>query len=400
MRILYINSLYPPDIGGGAEITLSNLVNGLVRRGHQAAVLTTHGGRGLEVSSVNGVKVYRFGIRNIYWHFPPTEQPSWKRLTWHAVDSYNLLARYDVRRAINEFKPDIISCHNLPGFSIAAWNEVFYAKLPIVQVLHDYYSICPKSTMFNNGHDCVKACAACTFFRLPHKQVSNKLSAVVGVSRAVLDRHLQAGLFANVPVKTIINNARSIKVSKPIPRTQDILTFGFIGALTFVKGVEPLAEAFLRIAAKSKCPIRLLIGGAGKDEYVTELKRRYACDNIVFLGHVDTAIFFNQIDVTVVPSIWNDPFPGVVFESLGYGVPVIGAKRGGIPEVVQHEKNGLIYDPDEPYALDAAMLRVIEMPELLMVLRNQASSTVSDLLNEERMISEHESLYWNILDGA
>lgn len=400
MRILYINSLYPPDIGGGAEITLSNLVNGLVRRGHQAAVLTTHGGRGLEVSSVNGVKVYRFGIRNIYWHFPPTEQPSWKRLTWHAIDSYNLLARYDVRRAINEFKPDIISCHNLPGLSIAAWDEVFYAKLPIVQVLHDYYSICPKSTMFNNGRNCAKPCNSCAIFRLPHAHTSNKLSAVVGVSKAVLDKHLQAGLFANVPIKKVIYNARRLKVPTPAPRTQDALTFGFIGGLTVVKGIVSLVEAFIRVATQSQRPIRLLIGGIGKDEYVAELKRRFASDQILFLGQVDPVAFFNQIDVTVVPSIWNEPLGMVVAESLGFSVPVIGAKRGGIPEMIQHEHNGLTYDPDEAYALDAAMLRVIEMPELLMDLRNKASSTVSNFLNEELMISEHESLYWNILDGA
>jgi glycosyltransferase involved in cell wall biosynthesis len=40
----------------------------------------------------------------------------------------------------------------------------------------------------------------------------------------------------------------------------------------------------------------------------------------------------------------------------------MGAKRGGILEMIKHEKNGLIFDPDEPYALDAAMLRVIEEP--------------------------------------
>ncbi len=66
MRILFINTLYPPDIGGGAEITLSNLVNGLSRRGHETSVLTTHGGRGLKTSLVNDIGVYRLGIRNIY----------------------------------------------------------------------------------------------------------------------------------------------------------------------------------------------------------------------------------------------------------------------------------------------------------------------------------------------
>ncbi|MDD5320333.1 MAG: glycosyltransferase family 4 protein [Methylococcales bacterium] len=396
MRILFINSLYPPYIGGGAEITLSNLVNGLLQRGHEIAVLSTHGGRGLEASIVNGVKIYRAAIRNIYWPHSSPIQPSWKRLIWHAIDGYNPLAGNDIRRIINEFRPEIISCHNLSGFSKAAWNVAVNAKVPVVQVLHDYYSICPKSTMFNNGRNCEKPCVDCTILRLPHAHASNKLHAVVGVSHAVLGRHLQAGFFADVPIKKVIYNERTLKEPKLALRNQDTLTFGFIGALTVVKGIAQLAEAFIRIAAQCTRQVRLLIGGSGTDDYVAELKRRYASDHILFLGQVDPAAFFNQIDVTVVPSLWHEPLGMVVAESLGFSVPVIGAKRGGIPEMIQHEKNGLIYDPDKPYALDAVMLRIIEEPTLLMEMRNNAVPSASNFLNEDRMIIQHERLYKEI----
>jgi len=398
MRILYINTLYPPYIGGGAEITLSNLANGLFQRGHETAILTTQGNRGLKKSVENGLTIYRSGIRNIYWHFSSSEQPSWKRLLWHAIDSYNPLAGYDIRRVIDEFRPDVISCHNLSGFSVAAWIEAANAKVPIIQVLHDHYAICPKATMFKNGHICEKPCVSCTILRLPHAQASNKLSAVVGVSQAILDRHLQAGLFSDVPIKRIIYNQRTLSPpKKPTSRTQGTLTFGFMGSLTVIKGVAPLAEAFLSIAAQSKQPVRLLIGGTGRDEYVAELKRRYASDSILFLGQVDPAAFLNEIDVCVVPSIVNEAQSMVVAESLGFGVPVIGAKRGGIPEMIQHEKNGLIYNPDEPYALNAAMLRVIEYPELLAELRKNAVPSASNFVNEDQMINEHDLLYREIL---
>ncbi|CAA9891412.1 conserved hypothetical protein [Candidatus Methylobacter favarea] len=396
MRILFINSLYPPYIGGGAEITLANLVKGLLQRGHEAAVLSTHGGRGLKTSIINGIKIYRSGIRNIYWHHSSSTSPSWKRLLWHALDSYNCLAGNDVRLIINEFRPEIISCHNLSGFSAAAWSVAVKAKVPVVQVLHDYYSICPKSTMFNDGRNCEKPCVDCTILRLPHAHASSKLNAVVGVSHAVLDRHLQARLFTDVPIKKVIHNGRTLKGANPALRNQDMLTFGFIGALTIVKGIVQLAEAFIRIAAQCNRAVRLLIGGSGTDDYVAELKRRYASDRIIFLGQVEPAAFFNQIDVTVVSSIWHEPLGMVVAESLGFSVPVIGTKRGGIPEMIQHEKNGLIYDPDKPYALDAAMLRIIEEPTLLAEMRKKAAPSASNFLNEDRMIMQHERLYKEI----
>lgn len=401
MRILFINTLYPPYIGGGAEITLSSLVNGMTQRGHETAVLTTHEEKGLKVSSEKNVTIYRSGIRNIYWHFSSITQPSWKRLTWHALDSYNPLAGYDVKRVINRYKPDLISCHNLPGFSAATWNVAATAKIPTIQVLHDYYSICPKNTLFNKGGNCKKPCTTCSLLRLPHPQMSNKVNAVVGVSQAVLNRHLDAGLFAKVPIKKVIYNARSIKSAESAQRNQDVLTFGFIGGLTVVKGVEQLIEAFIRIADQSQNKLRLSIGGTGKDDYVSELKQRYdANDHIAFLGQVDPAHFFNQIDVAVIPSIWNEPLGMVVPESLSFNVPVIGAKRGGIPEVIQHEKNGLIYDPDEPYALDKAMLRLIENPALLQTMKNNAAPSVARFLNEEIMFDEHELLYRQILQGS
>lgn len=397
MRILFINTLYPPYIGGGAEITLSKIVNGLAERGYETAVFSTFGEKGFNVSKENNVTIYRFGIRNIYWNFSDSKPPSWKRLFWHAIDRYNPLARSDIRRVIEEFKPDIVSCHNLSGISMAAWIEVAAQKIPLIQVLHDYYSVCPKATMFRNGHNCEKRCISCSISRLPHGQASNKVTAVVGVSQAVLNKHLQFGLFTQVGIKKIIHNARKLKAITGEAQKQKILTFGFIGTLNLVKGIKPLLEAFVRVAAQSQQPVQLLIGGTGKKKYVAELQQNYASDCILFLGQVDPADFFNRIDVTLVPSLWNDPFPGVVFESLGYGNPVIGTRRGGIPEMIQHEKNGLIYDPDESGALETAMLRLTGDPALLSEMRKNAKPSAAHFLSLDRMIDEYEKLYKQIL---
>ncbi len=398
MRILFINTLYPPNVGGGAEITLSTLVNGLTLRGHETAVLTTQGGKGLTVTNENGSTVYRSSIRNIYWHFSTLTPPSWQRFIWHAIDSYNPFAGHDIKQVVNKFKPDIISCHNLPGFSVAAWNVAAKAGIPTIQVLHDYYTICPKTTVFKNGSNCLKPCTSCAMLRLPHKHLSNKVSAVVGVSQAVLDKHLQAGLFTDTPIKKVIYNRRSLKSSQVPRQKQDVLTFGFIGSLTPVKGVAQLLETFTRIADQTPHKLQLLIGGSGKDDYVKDLKQRYGSDKrIVFLGHVNPSDFFSQVDITVVPSIWNEPLGMVVPESLGFHVPVIGSKRGGIPEMIQHEKNGLIYDPDEPYALDKAMLRLIENPDLLAAMQKAAAPSAARFLNQEDMITEHQMLYKEIL---
>lgn len=400
MRILFINTLYPPYIAGGAEITLANLINELAKRGYETAVLSTFGEKGLNISKENNTTIYRFKIQNIYWHFSNKKPAPWKRSLWHIIDSYNFLSQSYVQRTIKDFKPDIISCHNLTGISIAVWTEAAKQKIPLIQVLHDYYLTCPKTTMFKNGYNCEKPCSSCNILRLTHPQTSNKLTAVVGISKAVLDKHLQSGLFTNVAIKKIIYNARKLKKQDTKTQKSDKLTFGFIGSLNLVKGIKPLIETFIHILAKSPKPVQLLIGGTGKEKYVKELKQLCSNEHIVFLGQVDPATFFNQIHVTIVPSIWNEPLGMVVVESLGFNVPVIGTKRGGIPEMIQHEKNGLIYDPDEPYALEAAIIRLIKEPVLLSEMQKNAASSITNFLDLDRMTDEYETLYKQIYQTA
>ena len=53
-----------------------------------------------------------------------------------------------------------------------------------------------------------------------------------------------------------------------------------------------------------------------------------------------------MIDVLIVPSLWHDPLPRVVYESYSHGVPVIGSDRGGIPEIIDIGKTGFIFNPD------------------------------------------------------
>jgi glycosyltransferase involved in cell wall biosynthesis len=81
MNILFINSLYHPYIGGGAEIILKNLVEGLYRKGHQVTVLTTGHESGRHEEQVNGIRVIRLGIKNIYWHYDETKVKCWRRVT-------------------------------------------------------------------------------------------------------------------------------------------------------------------------------------------------------------------------------------------------------------------------------------------------------------------------------
>lgn len=398
MRILYLNCLFSPYIGGGAEITIESIARGMKAQGHEVAVVTTHDKPITEISVIDGLRIYRIGIRNIYWPYSAQSPSSIKRALWHLFDIYNFSMQTPLADAVDDFQPEIVSIHNLPGISISAYSVFGKRGIPIVQVLHDYYLICPSVNLYSGGKVCVKRCTQCRAFRAFHASLTNRVDAVVGVSQAVLQQHLDHGAFAKVTRKIVINNARKLSQQYEehfVDRSARIL--GYIGTISEVKGLESLIDSFLIVQKRIATKIKLRIGGTGSEAYVDFLKDKYAESDIEFLGRVVPSRFFAEIDINIVPSLWLDPLPGVVFESLGYGVPVIGAAKGGIPEMVVDGVNGLLYDPDAPSGLTEAIEKLVLTDGLIDKFKKSALLSVARFLNMDRMLSEYNSLYSSVL---
>src|SRR3546814_9104153 len=144
-----------------------------------------------------------------------------------------------VREVLAAEQPDVVSCHNLVGWSIAVWDEVRRAGIPIVQVLHDMYLLSPNSTLFKPGYTHPHQDVMSRLLRHRHRKASSGVAAVIGISRSILDRFIAYGYFKDVP-QYVVHNARAIPAAG-LPRMRgegDGLTVGFIGTLTAPKGVE------------------------------------------------------------------------------------------------------------------------------------------------------------------
>jgi glycosyltransferase involved in cell wall biosynthesis len=102
---------------------------------------------------------------------------------------------------------------------------------------------------------------------------------------------------------------------------------------------------------------RLLVAGTGEPRYVEQLKADHADPRIEFLGRQEPATFYLRLDATVVPSLLNEALGNVVFESLVHGRPVLGSRRGGIPEMLADGETGLLFDPETEGDLASALQR-------------------------------------------
>lgn len=130
--------------------------------------------------------------------------------------------------------------------------------------------------------------------------------------------------------------------------------FTFTGRLNPEKGVKELLEAY-RIAHPKKSKLVIagsyFFGSGMKSNYEKKLEEIAAeiGDDIIFTGNIDYSnmpLLYMISDVIVLPSIWNDPAPLTVIESLTCGKPLITTYSGGIPEYA-NSNNSLIYRIDE-----------------------------------------------------
>jgi glycosyltransferase involved in cell wall biosynthesis len=152
----------------------------------------------------------------------------------------------------------------------------------------------------------------------------------------------------------------------PVSRTpaDGRLRIGFVGTLTWHKGAHVLVEAARRLP-RDRFEVKLFGDPATFPDYVATLREAARDLPVRFLGRfdrADVAGVYGEIDVLVVPSLWPENSPLVIHEAFMAGIPVVGARQGGIPDLVTHDRNGLLYEAFAPAELAAALARLIEEP--------------------------------------
>jgi glycosyltransferase involved in cell wall biosynthesis len=353
MKSLFISSLYHPNQIGGAEKVVRIVAEGMLEHGHRPVVITTDDVSGDRVAEVNGVKVHYIGLKNIYWPYTRRERPEIAKALWHGIDRYNPLMARAVARILDAEKPDVVNTHNLTGFSCAVWKPVKSRLLPLVHTLHDYSLMCPKTSMFKDGGNCQGQCTTCALYTSPSKRMSQKVDHVVGVSRFTLERHLASGYFQATRHAHVIHNGlpghrlagpRQEQSGRP-------LQLGYVGQLTPAKGIRELVR---QMGDWQSGQCELLVAGKGAAAYEAML-RAEAPKNVRFLGFVKPDEVYRAIDLLVVPSLWQEPLGMIVLEAFMHGVPVIVSRRGGLPEIVDEGRTGLVYEPLEPGGLRRAV---------------------------------------------
>ena len=394
MKICFISNLYPPSIIGGAEISVKRAADGLVKRGHEVFVITTTTNGNTFIEEVGGVKVYRIKPLNLYTMYKHQNQPELLKPIWHTIDLWNPHSYIIAKNIIKKEKSDIVHVNNFKGLSLSVFSAAKHLNLPLIFTAHDYSLICPRANLLHgSGEICTVPAGLCkAYVKIQKYLVDNKPDLVTAPSQFVIGKLKESGLFEGVKtIKLPLGIELSDRKVKKSYNTIDIL---YVGGLSRHKGVHLLINAFKKLEFKN---INLHILGKGKDE--DEFKKIAGSDQrIIFHGFVpdeELMELYQKANLTVVPSIWYDNSPMVIYESLINGTPVIGSRIGGIPELIEDGYNGFLFEAGNVDELKKILESLVKNPSELRKLEEGAFESVKKYDMGEH-IRKLEELYKSV----
>jgi len=382
---MIINSLYYPNIIGGAEKSTQVIAENLKRFNIEPVVVSA--AQKDTVDYVNGVKVYYVYHSNTYWsYYSKTKNPVIKAL-WHFKSLYNPSILKKIGTILENEKPDLVNTNNLAEFSVGIWKLVKKKKIPLVHTLRDFSLLCPRATLFRRNDVCRKKNLICIVMLKFRRIFSKYPDAVVGNSHFAIDLHLDAGFFKNSKKYVVYNSLESKKIAVEIKKTGD-LKFGYIGHLSYHKGIEFLLSVFY---GSSIADLHVFGKGITAD-YGDYLEDKYRAPNITFHGFVRTGEALSIIDVLIVPSLCYDSLPRVIYEAYSFGVPVIGSNRGGTPEIIDEGKTGFVYDADSKEALLEKVRIFLSSPGTIKDMAKHCFKKAEDFL-PDKVIGRYIDIY-------
>ena len=182
------------------------------------------------------------------------------------------------------------------------------------------------------------------------------------------------------------------------------LRLAYIGRLVAGKGVLDLIEAMQIIAREHEAvPISLQIAGAGPLETQLRMKveEHGLTERVQLLGPLAGARkhrLLEQTDVFVMPTFLPERLPYALLESMAEGIPAVACAIGGVAELIEHRRTGLLVPPRRPDLLADAILQLASDRTLLELISRAARERIRDSYDLAGMATRFCALYDEILD--
>lgn len=405
MKILLVNKYF--YLKGGAEQVMFDTADILIENGHEVSFFS------MEYPKNKTTEYSNYFVSNV--DFNSQEIAHAGKAAMRIL--YSFEAKRNIERLIHTFRPDIAHLHNIyHQISPSIIHSLKKAGIPIVMTLHDYKLVCASYSMLADGSICEACCSGkyyyCFYRRcvkasckksllntvemyLHHKllHIYDLVDVFISPSQFLIKKMNFMGFKTKIEcIPNFIDSKRFV----PEYRINE-KSICFIGRLSREKGVDLLIDAMSNI----DLTLKIIGEGPLKSELQAKVKH-IGANNIVFMGFMSGLDLKEEIRkslFTIIPSICYENYPLSVIESFALGKPVVGARIGGIPELVKDNITGYTFNPFDSSDLRRKIMKLADDPETIIRMGMNARKIIEKELNPNKHY-EHLISAYNLAIGC
>ena len=408
MKVLLINNLHRKR--GGADVVYFNTAELLEKAGHEVHFFS------ITTSNMDDCDDGNF--------FAPS-QDSVSAFTKMCNYCYNKGAAENLQKLIDKIHPDIAHVHLIWGGLSPSILEVLNKNhVPVVHTVHDYRMVCPAYTFRSVDGKVCESCKGGKYYKCLFKRCSkgsivesalmtfemylrNKkhnpcalIDGFIYVSQFARDKHEEHNShFTNCPSIVLYN----FWAGKEYNAKEQVSTYDsyylYYGRLSREKGIRTLIKAFENYPS-----LRLWIIGDGPlRQELEQYCQNKGLQNILFKGYMAGDTLYGAVHnakFVCVPSEWYENNPMTIVESYALGTPVIGARIGGIPEIIEVDKTGLIFSSGDEDSLKSVLEKSLGLSqEEYENMGANAKAFAQIHFSKEQHLKSLEIFYKTIIDN-
>jgi len=364
MRVLFWTGSFWPQIGG-VEVLAAKFLPALRERGYEYVVVAPKSFTDLpDESYFKGIPVYRFPFQN---------SPARGNL------DHFITIRQKISFLKRSFAPDLIHINAVGVNNFFHLSTANTHRAPMLVTLHGKWTSQTEGVV---GHTLREA------------------DWVVGCSAAILGEGLK--LAPEIGRRSsIIYNAVEPPSLSPARLSFDPPRLLCLGRLSHEKGFDLALAAFATIVRRFP-GVRLVIAGDGAARSALEKQasQQGISRSVEFTGWVapeQVPALINNATFMIMPSR-KDSFPLVALEAARMARPVVATRVGGLPEIVTHQKTGLVVEPEDTTGLAEAISFLIAHPDTAVQMGNAALKRVETAFSWEAHVDAYHRLYRQLIN--
>jgi glycosyltransferase involved in cell wall biosynthesis len=357
VRVLIVHQ----PVDGGVGRHLRDLCAGLAERGHQ--VLTC----GPEPIAGSRAEHVVLDLRR-------------------AVDPLgDVSAVASLARLVRRVKPDIVHAHSSKAGAVARLARPAFPRVPLLYTPHGYAfaGYFPRRLERVAYREAERVLAPMASLVSCVCRAEARLAESIGSTRRVRVVHNGVAIPAAGPGDPALE---ALRASGPVISTVTLLRPG--------KGVETLIDAVPRVLGRHP-GAHFVIAGSGEDSKRLQQRAQLAGvgEAVRFLGRVqDPSALLRSSDIFVLPS-WAESFPYAVLEAMASGTPVLATRVGGLVEMIDDGRHGLLVDAGSATALAGGLCVLLDDPGIGRAMAEAARARVEREFTLQRMLDGVLSVY-------